>query len=212
MGVGCGYVVPSAGLVRSQGLAVSGCGSGLICAWVLARLGSLAGSDGNSLLLNSLETRADSPPSLSQIEALRPLRRCATDATVIGIAIFGCVVWSHGTCGIQTSLCVSAEYTWPELRRFSVNTSCTCLILTRAWFGALSRVCLHAYLPICCLRFRPSGYVHLYVKCCQPITEIWTVFPPGRTQIGIRRRPESRCTCSYIRSSLDQYLSTDCHV
>ena len=38
MGVGCGYVVPSAGLVRSQGLAVSGCGSGLICVWVLARL------------------------------------------------------------------------------------------------------------------------------------------------------------------------------
>ena len=44
MGVGCGYVVPSAGLVRSQGLAVSGCGSGLICVWVLARLGSCDGS------------------------------------------------------------------------------------------------------------------------------------------------------------------------
>ena len=28
------------GLVESQGLAVSGCGSGLICVWVLARLGS----------------------------------------------------------------------------------------------------------------------------------------------------------------------------
>ena len=44
MGVGCGYVVPSAGLVRSQGLAVSGCGSGLICVWVLARLGGCDGS------------------------------------------------------------------------------------------------------------------------------------------------------------------------
>ena len=44
MGVGCGYVVPSAGLVRSQGLAVLGCGSGLICAWVLARLGGCDGS------------------------------------------------------------------------------------------------------------------------------------------------------------------------
>ena len=43
MGVGCGYVLPSAGLVRSQGLAVSGCGSGLICAWFLARLGGCAG-------------------------------------------------------------------------------------------------------------------------------------------------------------------------
>ena len=44
MGVGCGYVVPSAGQVRSQGLAVSGGGSGLICALVLARLGGCDGS------------------------------------------------------------------------------------------------------------------------------------------------------------------------
>ena len=44
MGVGCGYVVPPAGLVRSQGLAVSGCGSGSICVWVLARLGGCNGS------------------------------------------------------------------------------------------------------------------------------------------------------------------------
>ena len=41
--MGCGFGVPSAGLVRSQGLAVLGCGSGLICAWVLARLGGCAG-------------------------------------------------------------------------------------------------------------------------------------------------------------------------
>ena len=72
-------------------------------------------------LLYSLETRADGTPSLSQAEALRPIQRCATDAAVIGIATFGCVVWSHGTCGIQTSLCVSADYIWPGLRRFSVQ-------------------------------------------------------------------------------------------
>ena len=76
---------------------------------------------GHSPLLNSLETRADGTPSLFQTEALGPVRRCATDAAVIGIAIFECVVWSHGTCGIQTSLCVSAHYIWPELRRFSVQ-------------------------------------------------------------------------------------------
>ena len=51
--------------------------------------------DGHSPLLNSLETRADGTPSISQIEALRPIQRCATDAAVIGIAIFGCVVWSR---------------------------------------------------------------------------------------------------------------------
>ena len=44
MGVGCGYVVPSGGLGRRQGLAVSGCGSGLICVWVLARFGGCDGS------------------------------------------------------------------------------------------------------------------------------------------------------------------------
>ena len=77
--------------------------------------------DGHSLLLNSWETRADGTPSLSQIEALRPIRRCATDTAVIGIAFFGCVVWSRGTCRIQTSLCVSADYIWPGLRRFSVH-------------------------------------------------------------------------------------------
>ena len=121
--------------------------------------------DGHSPRLNSLETRADGTPSLSQIEALRPIRRCATDAAVIGIAILGCVIWSHGTCGIQTSLCVSADYTWPDLRRFSVNPLCICLILTGAWFGTLSRGCLHAYLPVFCLFFCSPGYVHLYVEC-----------------------------------------------
>ena len=43
MGVGCGYVAPSAGLVRSQGLAVLGCGSGWIRVGVLAGLGGWNG-------------------------------------------------------------------------------------------------------------------------------------------------------------------------
>ena len=59
-----------------------------------------------------------------------------------------------------------------------LSTLLHCLILTGAWFGALSRVCLHAYYPIYRLFFFPPGYVRLYVKCCQPITEEWTVFPP----------------------------------
>ena len=36
--------------------------------------------------------------------------------------------------------------------------------------------------------------------------------PPEGMRIGIRRRLESPCTCSFIRSSLDQYLSTDSSV
>ena len=58
-----------------------------------------------------------------------------------------------------------------------LSTLLYCLILTGAWFGALSRVCLHAYYPIYCLFFYPPGYVHLYVDY-QPITAMWTVLPP----------------------------------
>ena len=47
---------------------------------------------------------------------------------------------------------------------------------------------------------------------CQPITEVWTVFPPRRDANRLRRHPESPFTCSYIRYSLDQYLSTDSSV
>ena len=76
---------------------------------------SLAGLDGRTSPV------CIAPPSLFQSEPLGPIRRCATDAAVIGIATFGCAVWSHGTCGIQTSLRVSADYIWPELRRLSVH-------------------------------------------------------------------------------------------
>ena len=44
--------------------------------------------------------------------------------------------------------------------------------------------------------------------CC---VFIWTVFPPPM-RIEIQWRLESPYTCSYIRSSLDQYLSTDASV
>ena len=53
-----------------------------------------------------------------------------------------------------------------------------CLILTGAWFGALSRVCLHASLPRLFCFSAPPGYVLLYVQSCQPITDGWTVFSP----------------------------------
>ena len=46
MAVGCVYVFPSAGLVRSQGLTVSGCGSCLICVGASARLSLRQGGFG----------------------------------------------------------------------------------------------------------------------------------------------------------------------
>ena len=36
-----------------------------------------------------------------------------------------------------------------------LSTLLHCLILSGAWFGALSGVCLHAYHPIDCLFFLP---------------------------------------------------------
>ena len=35
-------------------------------------------------------------------------------------------------------------------------------------------------LPRLLLVFCSPGYVHLYVQCCQPIAEMWTVFSPPR--------------------------------
>ena len=44
------------------------------------------------------------------------------------------------------STCVCRLYmAWTQA--FSCPPSCICLILTGPWFGALCRVCLHAYLP-----------------------------------------------------------------
>ena len=44
------------------------------------------------------------------------------------------------------STCVSKLY-MAGPQAFSCPPSCICVILTVAWFGTLSRVCLHAYLP-----------------------------------------------------------------
>ena len=56
-----------------------------------------------------------------------------------------------------------------------LSTLLHCLILTGAWFGALFRVCLHAYYPALCLFFCPP---RICASVCQPITAVWTVFPP----------------------------------
>ena len=55
-------------------------------------------------------------------------------------------------------------------------------------------------------------FLRIFASVCQPITEVWTVFPPRQDANRLRRRPESPFTCSYIGSSLDQYLSTDSSV
>ena len=64
-----------------------------------------------------------------------------------------------------------------------------CLLLTGAWFGALSRVCLHAYYPIPCLFFCPPGYVHLYVS---PSLKCGLFFPSDRMRIDYEGAPSRR--------------------
>ena len=88
-----------------------------------------------------------------------------------------------------------------------LSTLLYCLILTVAWFGALPRACLHAYLPrLLLVFFCPPGYVHLYVKCQQPIAEGWTVFHHESGYGGALSR---RVHVLTAWSSLDQYLITD---
>ena len=86
-----------------------------------------------------------------------------------------------------------------------LSTLLHCLILTVAWFGALSRACLHAYLPRLLLVFLPSRICHLYVKCHQPIAEGWTVF---HHESGYRGTLSRRVHVLTAWSSLDQYLIT----
>ena len=58
----------------------------------------------------------------------------------------------------------------------------------------------------------PQDMCICMLRIISPLAPTDCFFPPEGMRIGIRRRPESPCTCSYIRSSLDQYLSTDSSV
>ena len=58
----------------------------------------------------------------------------------------------------------------------------------------------------------PQDMCICMLRIISPSAPYGLFFPPEGMRIGIRRRLESPCTCSYIRSSLDQYLSTDSSV
>ena len=112
------------------------------------------------------------------------------------LRIFG--VWSGSMAFAESGpvdVCLETIYAWTQA--LSCPPSCICLILTRAWFGTLFRVCLHACLPDCCLLFLPSRICASACCCLQPITGVWTVFPLRGDANRIQRRLESPCTCSY---------------
>ena len=58
----------------------------------------------------------------------------------------------------------------------------------------------------------PQDMCICMLRIISPSPKYGLFFPHEGMPIAIRRRPESPCTCSYIRSSLDQYLSTDSSV
>ena len=89
---------------------------------------------------------------------------------------FWCVVWSHGICGIQTSRRVSADYIWPGLRRFPVHPPALPYPERGVVWRSVQSVFTRLFTQIIACFFCPPGYVHLYVKCHQPIAEGWTVF------------------------------------
>ena len=62
-----------------------------------------------------------------------------------------------------------------------LSTLLHCLILTGAWFGALSRVCLHAYLPRLLLVFLPLQDMCICMLSAHH--RVWTVFPPDGMRI-----------------------------
>ena len=53
-----------------------------------------------------------------------------------------------------------------------------CLILTGAWFGALSRVCLRAYYPIYCLFFYPPQDMCICMLIVSSSPQCGLSFPP----------------------------------
>ena len=127
------------------------------------------------------------------------------------LQIFWCVVWFHGTCGIQTSRRVSADYIWPELRRFPIHPPVLPYpnrgVVWRPIQSVFTRLLPH--LSLVCL---PPQDMCICMLIISPSPQCGLSFPPEGMRIGIRQRLESPLTCSYIRSSLDQYLSTDSSV
>ena len=78
-----------------------------------------------------------------------------------------------------------------------LSTLLHCLILTGAWFGALSRVCLRAYLPHLLLIFLPLQDMCIcMLSLVGPSLRCGLFFPRGDAN-RIKRRLESPCTCSY---------------
>ena len=91
---------------------------------------------------------------------------------------FSCVVWFHGTCGIQTSRRVSRDYIWPELRRFPVPPPALPYPNRGVVWRSIQSVFTRLFTPLVLL-FRPS---RICASVCQPITECGLFFTESTTK------------------------------
>ena len=112
-----------------------------------------------------------------------PIRRCATDAAVIGIAIFGELSGPMTLAGSRpVDVCLQNIYGLDS--GVFLPTLLHCLILTGAWFGALSRVCLHAFLPRLLLIFLPlQDMCVCMLSVVSPSPSYGLFFPPEGMRI-----------------------------
>ena len=90
-------------------------------------------------------------------------------------------VWSGSMAPAESSpVDVCLETIYGVNSGVFLSTLLHCLILTVAWFGALSRVCLRAFLPRLLLALLFPRICVFVCYDCQPITDRWTVFSPPR--------------------------------
>ena len=125
------------------------------------------------------------------------------------LRFFRCVVWSHGTCGIQTvDVCLQTIY--------GLNSGVFLSTLLHMPYPnrgvvwrSIQSVFTRLFTPLIACFSDPQDMCICMLRVVSPSPGCELFFPPEGMRIGLPRRPESPFTCLYIRSSLDQYLSTD---
>ena len=112
------------------------------------------------------------------------------------LRFFWCVVWSHGTCGVQTSRRVSADYIWPELRRFPVHPPALPYPNRGVVWRSIQSVFTRLVTPLIVSFSAPHDMCICMLSLVGPSLRCGLFFP-RRDANRIQRRLESPCTCSY---------------
>ena len=90
-----------------------------------------------------------------------------------------CVVWSHGTCGIQTCLRVSADYIYGLNSGVFLSTLLHMPYPNRGVVPrSIQSVFTRLFTPLIAYFSVPQDMC--ICMFCQPIPDVWTVLPPPR--------------------------------